>query len=205
LQRKNYIYVLEKVLENPWLGVVFKPKTAKTLRQRLGNVNELLVEAEKTGRCIVFEDSGRHTTLTTPLLAGLVADVCIHGHLSSGTAALECALAGLPTLLIDREGCSTHKLHDLPRDIIVFENWPEALDKTIEHFKTSNGIPSFGDWSDHLDEFDPFRDGKAANRMGTYLHWLIQGFEDGLDREIIMADAAERYAHQWGNDKVIFS
>jgi len=205
LQRENYSYILEKVLEIPWLGVVFKPKTAKTLRRRLGEVNELLVEAEKTGRCIVFEDSGRHTTLTSPLLAGLVADVCIHGHLSSGTAALECALAGLPTLLIDREGCSTHKLHDLPRNIIVFENWPVALDKTIEHFMTSNGIPSFGDWSDHLDEFDPFRDGKAANRMGTYLHWLIQGFEDGLDREIIMADAAERYAHQWGNDKVIFS
>ena len=88
---------------------------------------------------------------------------------------------------------------------VIFKNWPDAIDAVMDHFQTPGGIPGFGDWSDYLDEFDPFRDGKAAYRMGTYLKWLIQGFEDGLDREIIMADAAERYAHQWGNDKVIFS
>ena len=105
LQRENYSFIINKVLETPWLGVIFKPKVAKTLRRRLGAVNELLNEAIKSGRCILFEDSGRHTTTTTPLLAGLASDVCIHGHLSAGTAALECALEGKPTLLIDREGC----------------------------------------------------------------------------------------------------
>jgi len=203
LQRPNYSYVLEKVLKIPWLGVVFKPKNASNLRYRLGPVNELLKAAEKTGRCFIFEETGRHTTLTAPLLAGLAADVCIHGHLSSGTAALECVLAGRPTLLIDREGCPTHKLHELPKDLVVHDHWTGALEKTIEHFETPGGIPGFGDWSDHLDEFDPFQDGKAACRMGTYLHWLIKGFEDGLDRETIMADAAARYAKKWGSDKIV--
>jgi hypothetical protein len=205
LQRENYSYILEKVLENPWLGVVFKPKTVKTLRRRLGEVNELLVEAEKTGRCKIFEDSGRHTTLSPPILAGLVADVCIHGHLSAGTSAVECALEGLPTLLIDREGFPKSDLYKLPKGKVIFNNWPDAIDTIMEHFQTPKGIPDFGDWSDYLDEFDSFRDGKGAYRMGTYLHWLIQGFEQGLDREIIMADAAERYAKEWGSDKVIFS
>ena len=53
-----------------------------------------------------------------------------------------------------------------------------------------------------LDELDPFRDGRAAERMGTYLQWLIEGFRDGRDREAIMADAAERYCTTWGSDKV---
>ena len=203
LQRENYSFICEKVLEIPWLGVVFKPKNAGNLRYRLGPVNELLKAAEATGRCYIFEKSGRNTTLAAPLLAGLAADVCIHGHLSSGTAALECALAGRPTLLIDREGCFSHKLHELPEDLVVHEHWPGAIEKTIEHFETPGGIPGFGDWSDHLNEFDPFRDGKAAYRMGTYLNWLVQGFEDGLDRETIMADAADRYAKEWGSDKVI--
>ena len=78
LQRENYSFILEKVLETPWLGVIFKPKTAKTLRRRLGNVCGLLEEAIKTGRCILFEESGRHTTSAPPLLAGLASDVCVH-------------------------------------------------------------------------------------------------------------------------------
>ena len=203
LQRENYSYILEKVLEIPWLGAIFKPKVSKDLRQRLGEVNEILVQAEKTGRCKVIEDSGRHTTLASPILAGLASDVCIHGHLSAGTSAVECALGGLPTLLIDREGCPKSELYKLPEEKVIFKNWPDAMDAVMDHFQTPRGIPGFGDWSDYLDEFDPFRDGKAAYRMGTYLHWLIQGFAQGLDREIIMADAAERYAKEWGSGRVI--
>lgn len=201
LQRENYSFVLEKVLDTPWLGVVFKPKVAKTLRRRLGEVSNLLAEAEKTGRCYVHETSGRYTTIAPPLLAGLSADVCIHGHL--GNAALECALEGLPTLLIDREGEPDNKFHELPQGKVVFKNWPETIEALMEHFRTPQGIPGFGNWSEIIDELDPFRDGKAANRIGTYLHWLIQGYEQGLNRDTIMADAAERYSERWGEDKII--
>ena len=203
LQRENYSFVLEKVLDTPWLGVVFKPKNAQTLRARLGGVAELLERAEKTGRCFIYEDSGRHTTSAPPILAGLSADVCIHGHLSSGTAALECVLEGLPTLLIDREGCPNSKLYELPEGKVIFKSWPETIDAIMEHFQTPGGVPGFGDWSPILDELDPFRDGKAAYRIGTYLHWLIQGFEKGMKREEIMAEAAEKYRKQWGADKVL--
>jgi hypothetical protein len=203
LQRENYSFILEKVLVTPWLGVVFKPKIAKTLRRRLGEVADLLTAAEKTGRCYIYEVSGRHTTSVPPILAGLSADVCIHGHLAGGTAALECALQGIPTLLIDREGCPDSKLYELPVGKVIFRNWPEAIDAVMDHFKTSQGIPGFGDWSEIIDELDPFRDGKAANRIGTYMHWLIQGYEKGLDRESIMANAAERYSKIWGSDKVM--
>ena len=64
----------------------------------------------------------------------------------------------------------------MPRDLIVHNNWPNAIEKTIEHFESPKGIPGFGDWSDYLDEFDPFRDGKAAERMGNYFNWLIKWF-----------------------------
>ena len=54
-----------------------------------------------------------------------------------------------------------------------------------------------------LDDLDPFRDGKAAYRIGTYLHWLIQGYNQGLDKETTMFQAAEKYKKKWGEDKVI--
>ena len=166
-------------------------------------MGDLLAEAEVTGRCYVYEGSGRHTTSAPPVLAGLSADVCLHGHLSAGTAAVECALEGIPTLLIDREGCPDSKFYELPEGKVIFKNWLDAIDALMEHFKAPQGIPGFGDWSEIIGEFDPFRDGKAANRIGTYLHWLIQGYEKGLNRDVIMADAAQRYSKNWGNDKVI--
>jgi len=203
LQRENYSYILNKLLEFPWLGAIFKPKAGANLRSRLGPINNLLVEAEATGRCFIYEDCNRHTTSAPPLLAGLSADVCIHGHLSSGTAALECALAGLPTLLIDREGTPLSKLHDLPKGRVVFDDWPAAIDATMRHFALPEGTPGFGDWSSILDELDPFRDGLGAKRMGTYLKWLVEGFEQGKEREEVMRNAARKYAEAWGEDKVI--
>jgi hypothetical protein len=203
LQRENYSFILEKVLETPWLGVIFKPKHAKSLRLRLGATSKLLDEAIKTGRCFIFESSGRHTTIASPLVAGLAADVCIHGHLSAGTAALECALENKPTLLIDREGCPESKFYELPKEKVIFKNWEDTIDALMEHLRTPNGIPGFGDWNPIINDLDPFRDGKAAQRMGNYLHWLIQGFEQGHEKGKIMADVTERYAKEWGSDKVI--
>jgi hypothetical protein len=116
---------------------------------------------------------------------------------------MECALEGLPTLLIDREGCPDSKLNELPKGKVIFENWPDAIDGVMEYFQSQDLIPGFGDWSSILDDLDPFRDGKSAYRTGTYLKWLIEGFEQGLDRETIMADAADRYAKEWGADKVL--
>ena len=205
LQRENYSYILQKVLEIPWLGAVFKPKVAKTLRQRLGPVADLLKKAEKTGRCHIYENSGRHHTSAPPILAGLSADICIHGHLSAGTAGLECALEGIPTLLIDREGTPYSKLYDLPEGQVIFKDWPSTIDALMEHFNSPEGISGFGDWSSVINDLDPFRDGMAAYRMGTYLQWLIDGFENNLDREVVMANAAEKYKKQWGEDKVIAS
>ena len=53
-----------------------------------------------------------------------------------------------------------------------------------------------------LEELDPFRDGRAAERMGEYIRWLIEGYQYGLGRDMIMANAAERYCNQWGADKI---
>lgn len=205
LQRENYSYILEKILEVPWLGVIFKPKKAIDLRRRLGSVADLLEKGEATGRCHIYEESGRYTTNTAPILAGLSADICIHGHLSAGSAAFECALEDLPTLLIDREGLPFSKLYDLPEGKVIFRDWPSAINATLKYFNSPESFSGFGDWSSIIDDFDPFRDGMAAYRMGTYLQWLIEGFENNIDREVIMANAAERYKKKWGEDKVITS
>ncbi len=109
---------------------------------------------------------------------------------------------GIPTLLLDREGHPNSKLYKLEKGKVIFNSWSELLDHLLSYLKAPTSVPGFGDWSAIIDELDPFRDGNGANRMGTYLHWLIQGFEQGLDREVVLADAAERYCKKWGYDKI---
>ena len=53
-----------------------------------------------------------------------------------------------------------------------------------------------------MDELGPFRDGLAAQRIGKYIYGLLlQGYEQGLDKESIMKNTAARYRKEWGDDK----
>lgn len=199
---ESYRFLLERVLAEPWLGVILKPKTPATLRRRLGPVAELLVRAESTGRCFLFEEGPVQGSFP-PAAAALAADLMIHGHLNAATAGLDAALAGVPTLLVDRFGWSTSPLYQLGVGRVVFTDWEQLWQACQEHWQRPGGIPGFGDWSSMLDHLDPFRDGRAAERMATYLGWLLEGFRAGRDRETVMADAADRYAAHWGQDKVV--
>jgi len=203
LQRENYKFALEALLSNDWLGVIFKPKVAKTLYRRLGPVSDLLHRAKLTGRCHIYDESTRDLTTVPPLLAGLSSDLCIHGHLSSGSAALECALAGLPTLLIDREGVPKSKLMELPMGKVIFTDWKTAIDSALNYLTSTEVDTEFGSWEKILTELDPYRDGMASIRIESYLDSLLKGFENGLSRKHALENAASIFAAQWGEDKVI--
>jgi len=200
--QQDYVFLLEKLLSEPWLGLVIKPKVARTLRQRLGSVADLLRRAEATGRCVVHESGELHSS-DVPAVAALAADVLLHSCLAAGTAGLESALAGVPTLLLDREGWPKSPLYRLGVGRVVFHDLASAWSACGEHWRRPGGLPGFGDWSSMLEEIDPFRDGCAAQRMGTYLQGLLEGLKAGADRETAMADAAERYTGRWGRHAIM--
>lgn len=101
--RANYKFLLQKLIQNPDLGLVLKPKIPKDLRARLGDCAVLLKEALATGQCFLYEDSGVQSAFP-PAIAPLSSDLTIHGHMCAATEGLESALAGVPTVLLDREG-----------------------------------------------------------------------------------------------------
>ena len=197
----NYAFLLEKVIDDPTFGLVLKPKVPRTLPARLGKVAELLDRAIATGRCYMF-GGGLVQGAYPPAVAALASDIAVHGHLCSGSAGVESALAGAPTLLLDREGWPRGILNRLGKGRVVFHDWESLWHACQQHWSNPEAIKGFGDWSLLIDELDPFRDGRAAERMGTYIYWIIEGFKKGLSKDIILTDAAQRYAEQWGKDKV---
>jgi hypothetical protein len=198
----HYAFLLEKLLGERDLGLIFKPKTPSYLYERLGRVGVLLQRAVQTGRCHVYQDGVLQGSVP-PVMAALSADLVIHGSLSGCTAATEAALAGVPTVLLDDDGWSPSPLNKLGLGRVIFNNF-EALWQTWAEFRSNaSGLPGFADWSPVLHDIDPFRDGLAARRMGTFLKWMMEGFSDGLSRDAVIEQAAARYRQAWGSDKIL--
>jgi hypothetical protein len=198
--RENYAFLLEKLLSEPDLGLVLKPKRPANLRQRLGEVNRLLVQAQNTGRCFIFE-AGALQGNFPPAAAAMAADIAIHESVSSGTAGLESALAGTKTLMMDFEGWPLSPLYKLGPNVVL-RDWDSAWRACLEYFKNPTSRQGLGDWSVMINELDQFHDGLAAQRMSWYLKELLDGLcrkELPLD---VMERAAENYAYRWGKDKV---
>ena len=198
--RSNYSSILERVLSDPTVGVVFKPKTPRTLIARLGPVAELLERALRTGRCHILDEGLVHGSVP-PAQAALASDIAIHESIVAATAAIEAALAGVPTLIMDPDGWTISPLYRLGSGSVIFQNWDD-LWEAIDRIR-ANRSASVGDWTPLLDEIDPFHDGRAAERMGTFLKWVIECYERGGTRDHALAEAAERYSNIWGADKVL--
>ena len=203
LQAENYEIILKELLSNSNLGVIFKPKKPISFRKRIGDVSKLLLEAENSGRCYVYDSYTDDFNTPSPVLAGMSADICIHSHLCAGTAAIECALAKLPTILIDREGDPKNLLYTLSDQNIIFNNWNDAIYAVNQHFNSKNKNNNFGKWPEYfLNSLDNFRDGKAAFRMGEYLNTMINYIKQNKSRDEAMNIAAEIYTKKYGKDKV---
>jgi len=199
--QENYSFLLEKLLSDQSFGLVLKPKNPRSLRRRLGPVADLLDLCTDSGRCYIYSEVGSYQGSYPPAAAALASDVTV-GLISGGTAAMEAALADVPTLVLDREGWSKSTFYKLGLGKVVFNDWETLWAAWERHCSAPNGNFRSCDWAPMNDQIDPFRDGRAAERMGTYINWLLDGFHEGLDRETVMANAAERYSVAWGHDKV---
>ncbi len=201
--QKNYAYLIDKVLKDSRYGIIFKPKLPWNLHRRLGAVADMLDQLQASGRAVILA-GGSLQGMYPPALAALAADLTIHESLSAGSAGVEAALAGMPTLFLDTEGWPVSPFYKGGLGKVVFQDWPSLWQACEDFFEKPDAKFSIGNCTSFLDEIDPFRDGCAAERMGTYLKWLLDGLNDGLSRETVLADAAERYTKLWGNDKVHF-
>tara|TARA_Y100000590_G_C15746831_1_gene1022424 strand:+ start:3537 stop:5531 length:1995 start_codon:yes stop_codon:yes gene_type:complete len=200
--RKDYQFWLQKLLDEKWLGLILKAKSPGSLRKRLGASSSLLDDAIETGRCYFSEKTNYNdkNIYSRPAEAALASDIAIHCCLYAGSAGLEAGLAGTPTLFYDRFKLKNSQFYNLKN--VVFDDW-EILWVTLKEHLLKKPKEGFGDWSQIINDLDPFRDGKASYRIGEYLNWLNEGFKMGFDREKNMNYAAENYSTKWGAENVI--
>jgi hypothetical protein len=162
-----------RVLDDPGLGVVFKSQFRKrSPTVRLAS-DPLLDAAIATGRMIDLCE-GSHRNIVLPAEAALASDMAI-SHVIGGTAAVESALAGTRCVLINFNGLKTANDELYARGFVVFDSIENALG-AIEKFRAGDArYAALGDWSAFLHELDPFRDGRAAERLRETLEAIVCG------------------------------
>jgi len=199
-QLEFYKKILDFAVQHPDVGIVVKPKKENdemSLRsvEELNNVIEML---ELQGR-IIFLDRMKY-----PVEAGFASDIVV-GTIPDSTAGLECALAGIPMVIYDctHSGEKSHHLYNIGGyNKIIFGDIQYLLSAIDNIRKRPGSIPGFADWSFTLNITDPFRDGKANQRVAGYIKTLLLASNNGLSKGEVIEAANRAYAEEYGCDRV---
>lgn len=201
---EEYSRLLDWLDDDLTLGLIIKPKAPGSLRERLGHdAAARLDEAVRQGRCLVVgQQEGAKTTGAYPCEAAHAADLVI-GGLYGGTAALESHLVGCRTVFLDAQHLANNPAYANGGDgRIVFGSVTAIREAAMRYREQPESIPGFGDLTEWAADRVRLRDGRSAERIGTYVKWLYDSLVAGATRDEALQDAADRYAAAWGNEYV---
>ena len=187
-----YVCLLAEVVRDVRFGLLIKPKDSAAL-EALSEVQELLVRAEATGRCIVL--NGR----ISPADVAAAADVVIGAGFN--TAVVQAVTSGRPGLHADLSGHKDNDFHTWGGGLVAFTD----LDSLMAGMRKclAEGVgSSIGDHTPVIKQIDPFCDGGGARRMGRYLYTYMKGINSGAGRNESLARAKADYQAQFGVDNV---
>jgi hypothetical protein len=153
-----------------------------------------------SGKVVLFINDPDTNQPYKPACIALASDLVIGLGISS--AATESQFAGVPSFHFDLSKTGNNQFAKNGLGTVVFQS-VESMREAIERQINPNTALPFEIIDHSYRDLDPFRDGRAALRIGNYLSWLGDGFNAGLGRENAMNDAARHYSSAWGHDKII--
>jgi hypothetical protein len=209
-KKSSYVYktLMNWILSDGTIGLICSPKRPATLSARLSTINDLMEKAESTGRCVFM--GGDYMAANYPTEAAQASDIVI-ALLIGGTAFLESVLSGVRGVFLDLEGLHSFDEYKWGKDTVAFDNLDimiAALDKYRRNPQIFDEIGNVNMMTTikmmaTIKQKDPFRDGRAGERMGTYLHWCLDAIGSGQHRNKAIENTNNKYASIWGSDKVI--
>jgi hypothetical protein len=194
-----YSLLFSELISDTRLGLIIKRKRDASF-SRLDNagVDSLFRQALRSGRCVVFSEG------QFPNEAAQASDLAI-GLGVFNTAALEAYLSGVPFMTFDSCNMKSHPYYNSGYNKIVFDDF-NCLIRAVREARKACGGPFLRGLSvdsDLISRIDPFRDGRASERVGAYLKYLLDGFTRGEGRYTALSNANKTYSEKFGTDKVL--
>lgn len=191
-----YEVFLHWVLEDKEVGLIIKSKKPKVLAG-LSEVHELLQRAKETGRCIQLEDVyGR-------LASDAAHDADMAVGIGISSAVSEAVIVGRRGIHCDLTGLRSHPFYEWGYEKVIFDDLHRLID-ALKRYRENPSLESgLGDWTSYIHDLDPFRDGKAGQRIGTYFYWFLNEIEAGVSRDEALRNVNSKYAEKWGAEKIV--
>jgi len=204
-KKSAYIYekLLNWVISDETIGLICSPKRPDTLLKRLPEIAELVEKAKMTGRCI-FMESDDYRTSSYPTEAAQASNIVI-SLLLGGTTALESYLSGVRVLELDLEGLYSLNEYKRGRNKIIFDSVDNLIASINEYRCDPNSFSKLGNLSiiPAMEFKDTFKDGKASLRIGQYINWLLEMFNQRKTGEQAIEYANQRYVECWGRENIV--
>lgn len=183
-----YRFLLQRVLDDPGFGVIFKPKkphvSAELLRTELGPIVD---QAMNTGRVIVLEWD------YYPGLVARAVDLTL-GILC--TATLEAALLGRPTLHLNFRNYIPPFFRPASENIV--DNVPD-LSEAVNQFFTHGGRSQIGRHSvEFIRGMDHFDDADASARIEYLVTRYVAEMARGETPEGALDHTLRGFRERWG-------
>jgi len=194
---KLYCAFLNLVISNNKLGIILKPKRPDESVYNLVEMQQLLNKAMATRRCLIVN---KNNLESFSFDAGLACDLNI--GLGVSTTTVENVLAGIKSVDYDASSRWGSLVHNDGYNKIVFDDLDILINSIKKYVDAPEKNNEFANHGSILHKFDPFRDGKAAERIGFYMNELLMALDDHLAREDAIERASQKYQERYGNDKV---
>lgn len=191
-----YEVFLKWAIDDPDIGIIIKSKASYVIGG-LPSIRPALKKAISTARCIKVEDERRRL----PSDASIGADMAIGCGIAS--AVTEAVIGGCKGIHYDSTKFKSHEFYDWGYERLIFDDIDRLIRSLKEYKQDPSKAPRLGDWSDHMEDIDPFHDSKGGQRMGTYMKSLLDGLNRGLDKDAAVDFANRLYSERWGADKII--
>ena len=197
---KFYTNILSWVKEDEEINLTIKPKKPHFL-DSLVEVKDQIFELEKN-TCRINLVKNSFQKMPHSYLNG--SDIVIGLSTFFPSGLIECVVHGARAVFYDWPNLYRHEtdFYRWGRNKVVFPNLEEMIMAVKAYKNDPSSNPKLGDWSKHLDALDPFRDNRGGERIGSYIRFLQEGFQEGFNRGETIDHANNNYAEAWGKDKI---
>jgi hypothetical protein len=191
------------LVRNNNIGLIIKSKKINELSS-LRNIKQCVDFALETGRLYIVPDPDGRRPSIYARLSDLVIGVTSHDIPAS---VVECVLLNKPGLIFDYPNLSSveNDFYSWAENIIIFKNL-DIMIEAIEAFISNSGnFNSIGDWSNNLDNFDPFCDLEAASRIVVYITSLLQSYAyySEKNKYSIISNTNKTYKKEHGDNIIL--
>jgi len=195
-----YKGLFDWVKQHPEIGLIIKPKQPMPpVLKSYPALAEQLHQLEKTGQALLLD--GKRSVIEAAKASDVVVSL---GYNSAGVLA---ALTGARSIFWDAAAMKLGPLRDRIQELglnnskVVFHEMDELLKAIWLFFDDPQRHGELGDLSQEIVLTDPYRDDKAALRLGSFAWDFIQASDQGLTREQALNQAKTKYQDAWGQSK----